>query len=141
MYDPVSLPPRRTSCSSSTRRLGMFEIREVWAAGLESKELPSRETLAKLLMDSSRWKVGAWELYKQDDGSYRAIFNVKVSADCDGEALKAVLNAVALGTGFGSWTPCQWRSKGEQRQATHCRRRSPPPCITAGTWHVQGVRR
>jgi hypothetical protein len=48
-----------------------------------------------LLQDNSKRKVGAWELHETDDGGYFAIFNVKISADSDGEALKSIVHAVA----------------------------------------------
>lgn len=79
---------------TKTSTLGIFDIRDVWAIGYQSKELPSQEVLAKLLTDSSTRKVGAWELH-ENEGMYYALFNIKVAADCNGEGLKSILWAAA----------------------------------------------
>lgn len=80
---------------SATSTMGVIEVREIWAVGWKGADKPSAETANTLLSDNSRRKVGAWELHQEKDGSYFAIFNVKVSTDCDGEAMKAIVNAVA----------------------------------------------
>ncbi|MBU1694014.1 MAG: hypothetical protein KJ726_11760 [Verrucomicrobia bacterium] len=79
---------------TKTSTMGIFEIRDVWAIGYQSTELPSQEVLAKLLTDSATRKVGAWELH-ENEGTYYALFNIKVAADCSGEGLKSILWAAA----------------------------------------------
>ena len=80
---------------STTSTMGVIEVREIWAVGWKGADKPDAETANALLSDNSRRKVGAWELHQEKDGSYFAIFNVKVSTDCDGEAMKSIVNAVA----------------------------------------------
>ena len=80
---------------STTNRLGIFEIRDIWALGLKSQRMPDADVLARLLTDSARRKVGGWEIHEQEGGVCVAIFNVKSSADCDAEALKTLIEVVA----------------------------------------------
>ena len=79
---------------SKTEKLGVIEVREVWAIGWKGKREPSATVANKLLRDNARKKVGAWQL-NQEDGTYFALFNVKVSADTDGDALKTIVFGVA----------------------------------------------
>jgi len=80
---------------SKTQVLGPIEVREVWAIGWKGDKAPTARIGNKLLQDNARRKVGAWELHEQEDGGFYAIFNVKVSADADGEALKSIVFGVA----------------------------------------------
>ncbi len=80
---------------SETQQMGIIEVREVWGVGWKGSSEPSAYIANKLLRDNAQRKVGAWELHQQADGSFFAIFNVKVSADCDGEALKSIVYGVA----------------------------------------------
>lgn len=80
---------------SKTQNLGIIEVRQIWAIGWRGDGDPTANVANSLLYDSATRKVGAWELHSQNNGSVFAIFNVKVSADCDGAALKAILYGVA----------------------------------------------
>lgn len=80
---------------SATQTLGIIEVREVWAIGWKGEKKPSALIANRLLIDNSQKKVGAWELLEMDDGTYIAIFNVKVSADCSGAALKSIIHGIA----------------------------------------------
>lgn len=79
---------------SKTQTMGIIEVREVWAIGWKGGSEPKAEVANRLLRNNAQKKVGAWELHQQKDGFY-AIFNVKVSADADGEALKSIVYGVA----------------------------------------------
>jgi hypothetical protein len=79
---------------SKTQTMGVLEVREVWSIGWSGEKEPSASVANRLLRDNGRRKVGAWELIRLD-GKYHAIFNVKVSADADGDALKAIVFGVA----------------------------------------------
>jgi hypothetical protein len=75
--------------------MGVIEVREIWAMGWKGPQAPAAVIANRLLRDNSQKKVGAWELHEEKDGSFFSIFNVKVSTDADGEALKTIINAVA----------------------------------------------
>jgi len=80
---------------SATQKMGPMEIREVWAVGWKGVQEPTAMVANRLLKDNGRKKVGAWEIHQQNDGTWMAIFNVKVSADCGAEALKTIVWGIA----------------------------------------------
>lgn len=82
----------------SMEEMGGQSIVEIWSPGYKNVEGISEKTLAYLLLESGKKKVGAWEVISDDDNIY-AIFMVKVplsslSPDflrsaCEGAALTA----------------------------------------------------
>jgi len=80
---------------SRTSEWGNMEIREVFALGYKGQSRLSQAMLEKLLKDNAVKKSGAWELLEQN-GTYAAVFSVKVSADCDSAALETVVRGVAV---------------------------------------------
>ena len=80
---------------TATQRMGPMEIREIWAVGWKGPQEPNALVANRLLKDNARKKVGAWEIIQQNDGSWIAIFNVKVSSDCGAEALKTIVWGIA----------------------------------------------
>lgn len=80
---------------SNTTEWGNMEIREVCAVGYKGKTPLSQTMLEKLLRDNATRKSGAWELQQESDGTYIALFVVKVSANCDADALETVIRGVA----------------------------------------------
>ena len=70
--------------SSETSKYGNMEIREVWSVGYITKEefFMAPNVMRELLLDSSKRKLGAWELLRSG-GKEVGIFSAKISADVD----------------------------------------------------------
>ena len=80
--------------NSKTSRLGSMELRKVWAVAFVADEV-SANNLRALLELNGKYKVGAWNLIKRNDGQFVASFNIAVSANCAGQALRTFTQVVA----------------------------------------------
>ncbi|MEO0079461.1 MAG: hypothetical protein ABIK44_02130 [candidate division WOR-3 bacterium] len=80
--------------NSGTETFKLFEIREVWAPAYKT-DGPFTATVAnKLLEDSFKKKLGAWQTMVGSDGSHLAVFAAKIDANCDAQSLHACIKAV-----------------------------------------------
>ena len=80
--------------SSRTDQFEQLETRRLWATVMKSKDPLSQETTSKLLMDNINQKLGAFELSKDDDGTYKVSYSAKVDADCRPDALRDAIRLV-----------------------------------------------
>ena len=80
--------------NSNTTRLGDMELRDVWAIAFVADEV-SANNLRALLELNGKYKVGAWNLTKRNDGQFVAAFTITVSANCTGQALRTFTQVVA----------------------------------------------
>ena len=80
--------------NSNTETFKNLEIREVWAPGYKSDGPFSATVANKLLEDSFKKKLGAWQTMTSDDGTYLAVFAAKIDAACDAPSLHACIKAV-----------------------------------------------
>ena len=80
--------------SSRTDRFSKLETRRIWATVMKSKDPLSQETASRLLMDNITQKLGAFELGKSDDGTYKVSYSAKVEADCRPDALRDAIRLV-----------------------------------------------
>ena len=80
--------------SSRTEKFSKLETRRIWATVMKSKDALSQETASQLLMDNIAQKLGAFELSKGDDGTYKVSYSARVSADCRPDALRDAIRLV-----------------------------------------------
>lgn len=80
--------------NSNTSKLGTMELRNVWAVAFIADEV-SVNNMRALLELNAKYKVGSWRLVKRNDGKFIASFNVTVSANCAGQALRTFTQVVA----------------------------------------------
>jgi hypothetical protein len=80
--------------SSPTDKFSKLETRRLWATVMKSKDPLSRETASQLLMDNIAQKLGAFELSKGGDGTYKVSYSARVEADCGPDALRDAIRLV-----------------------------------------------
>lgn len=81
--------------SSTTQKFGEMETRRIGSTVMLTKEMPSADVLAKLLMDNVPQKSGAFELTKTDNG-YKVTYAAKIDANAPPAVLKETLRIVML---------------------------------------------
>jgi hypothetical protein len=77
---------------SGTNQLGEMEIREVTSPGYVTDKPLSAEVANRLLTESNRKKLGAWQVVKSGK-NYVALFSAKVNANGKPEELEAAVIA------------------------------------------------
>ncbi len=77
---------------SGTNQLGKMEIREVTSPAYVSDKPLSAEVANQLLTDSTRKKLGAWQVVKSGN-KYVAVFSAKVNANSKPDELEAAVIA------------------------------------------------
>lgn len=70
-----------------------MEIREIYSVIYKSDKRPPEYMLAKILLDNSRKKLGAWELIYEDT-QYHLLFNAKVKANESPQNIKSIIEIV-----------------------------------------------
>ncbi len=81
--------------NSTVSKLTNMEIREVFSVGYKGTGSLPPEVALKMLKDSSKRDLGAWELLSSDTNSL-AVFNAKVPSDIAGKALIETILRVAV---------------------------------------------
>jgi hypothetical protein len=97
----IALPANRTQLviiTSSLQTINGYEIREIYTPGYQNGEVDQEfpaPIMFKLMKESNRNKLGAWEVMKIN-GKSTAIFNAKVATNIDGKSLLDIIKTVAL---------------------------------------------
>mgnify|MGYP000538048748 CR=1 FL=1 len=89
----MKLPDGRTQLAwirSTTEQVGGSEIREILSPGYKAKGTLSAAVANQLLTDSANKKLGAWQVFKNQDTSL-AVFCSKVAANTSPDNLLASL--------------------------------------------------
>jgi hypothetical protein len=80
--------------SSRTDKFSKLETRRIWATVMKSEDPLTKETASRLLMDNVAQKLGAFELSKGGDGTYKVSYSARVEADCRPDALRDAIRLV-----------------------------------------------
>ena len=70
-------------------------IRRIWAIAYSDPKLPSAETLASLMIESGKRKIGAWEMFRGPNDNYTVVYDVKAYADSSADTLLLFVAGVA----------------------------------------------
>jgi hypothetical protein len=76
---------------STTDKYNGIEIREIWSNAGTFDAKPDAETLADLMIESGKNKIGAWALEETDGGKYLLFYTIKFPADSSDEAYRMML--------------------------------------------------
>jgi hypothetical protein len=97
----INMPNNRSQLvivTSAVQTINGFEIREMYSPGYTNgqaeQDFPA-PVMFKLMKESNKNKVGAWEVMKIN-GKSTAVFNAKVPTAIDGKSLIDVLRIVAI---------------------------------------------
>jgi hypothetical protein len=80
--------------NSRTAEYQGLEIREVWSPAIESKGPFAPKVANRLLEASFAAPLGGWQMFKQANGRFVAVFSIKLPADANGPLLQTAINAV-----------------------------------------------
>ena len=81
-----------------TKEIEYFErtdVRRVWSLAAVLDQAPTAATMLRLMQQSSRTKLGAWTLEKNEAGQYLMIYCSKVDATATPDALQSTMEYVA----------------------------------------------
>jgi hypothetical protein len=73
-----------------------LELREVYALAYKSTSALPADLSNKMMQDSNRKKIGAWEIIKTSGGVNLVVFNAKILADTSSQNLVKIINSVGL---------------------------------------------
>ncbi len=71
------------------------DVRKIWSLALATKQAPNVDTMMKLLVQSSRTKIGAWTVEQTKEGDYLILYVVKMDATATPAAVKSTMDYVA----------------------------------------------
>jgi hypothetical protein len=71
------------------------EIRELWSRAGTFDELPSADTMEKLLEDTGTEKIGSWALEKSSEDGYILYFSIRVPVSLEDSQMGALLQLAA----------------------------------------------
>ena len=71
------------------------DVRRVWSLAAVLDQAPTAATMLRLMQQSSRTKLGAWTLEKNEAGQYLMIYCSKVDATATPDALQSTMEYVA----------------------------------------------
>lgn len=71
------------------------DVRKIWTLTEVLDEAPNAETSQRLLLQSSKTKIGAWTIAQNQNDQYMIVYCVKLDATASADALKSTLVYVA----------------------------------------------
>jgi hypothetical protein len=80
--------------NSRTSTYDSLEIREIWSPAIESKGPFAPKVANRLLEASFDAPLGSWQVFKQKNGKFIAVFAVKLLVTADNATLQRAINAV-----------------------------------------------
>lgn len=71
------------------------DVRKIWALAQASKDVPSQDTMMRLMQQSARTKIGSWTIEQNAQGDYLVIYCVKLDATATHDTVKSAMEYVA----------------------------------------------